>query len=323
MQDKEFVKQLLEPNERPLLSVVVIVTSGISHLGRCLQALESQLNPPSMEIIVPFDSSVLEIKELYNIHKSVRFVDMGLNVHTEYKSDPGIAHLMYDRRRAAGIAAARANIIAMTEDHAVPDKRWCANITAVHQKPYGVIGGAIDNATDGILNWAVYFCDFARYQNPVKEGSVKYISDVNVSYKRAVINKALETWQGSYHETAIHNTLLANGETLWLTSDLIVRQERGRLKLADVIRERFAWGRLYAGKRVNEVRGIYRLPLIIFSLLLPPLLVWRKILTTYRRGRYMRPLIRVFPIMVFLVVIWTLGELIGYLTGKPTARRIG
>ena len=311
------------PNERPLLSVVVIVTSGISHLGRCLQALESQLNPPSMEIIVPFDSSVPEIVELYTTHKSVRFVDMGLNIHTEYKCDPGIAHLMYDRRRAAGIAAARSNIIAMTEDHAMPDKYWCANITAAHQKPYGVIGGAIDNATDRILNWAVYFCDFARYQNPVKEGPVKYISDVNVSYKRAVINKVLETRHGSYHETAIHNTLRTNGETLWLTPDLVVRQSRGQLRLADVIRERFAWGRLYAGKRVNEVCGICRIPLIIFSLFLPPLLVWRKILTTCRRGRYMRPFIRAFPIMVILIVIWTLGEFFGYLTGKPTARCTG
>jgi hypothetical protein len=92
------------------------------------------------------------------------------------------------RRSAVGLQLARGQIIAMTEDHAVPAADWIREIRAAHERPYAVIGGAIENAVDRPLNWALYYCDFGRNGRPMPAGEAESVSDVNVSYKREALN---------------------------------------------------------------------------------------------------------------------------------------
>ena len=244
--------------EAPLLSVVVTVTTGGRHVDRCLEALDAQVDPPAFEVLVPVDGGVADVERWEAAWPRVRFERVPGPSSTA--DDPGAAHLAYDRRRATGLSAARGSLLALTEDHASPDRDWCARIAAAHSAlPHAAIGGAIDNASDHPLTWAVYFSDFGRYQSPLPAGPADYVSDVNVSYKRAPLERVADAWRPAYHETAVHGALLANGETLWRQPDIVVHQHRGRLKLGPVLRERFAWGRLYAGKRAHEM-GAPRIP---------------------------------------------------------------
>ncbi len=299
------------------LSVVVTVTSGGRHVDACLRALAAQRDAPPFEVLVPVDASVPGVKAWQRAHPEVEFPY--LEGPAARAGDPGAAHLRYDRRRAAGLARARAPVVALTEDHARPDPDWCARIVAAHERlPHAAIGGAIENASDHILNWAVYFCDFGRYQNPLPAGPAAYVSDVNVSYKQHALAQVDHVWRGAYHETAVHGALVERGESLWLLPEIVVRQARDPLQLRTCLRERVAWGRLYAGKRVREMSPLRRWTLALAAPLLPAVLFARRARESFARGRHRGAFLRAAPAVVGLLGAWAYGEWLGYVTGEPT-----
>ncbi len=305
------------------LSVVVTVTTGGDHVARCLEALAAQRDAPPFEVLVPVDPAVRGVEAWRRAHPEAEFpivaetAEEAARLH--FAGDPGPEHLAYDRPRATGLAAAGAPLVALTEDHARPDTDWVGRIVAAHARlPHAVIGGAIDNRSDYPLTWAVYFCDFGRYQSPLPAGPAGYASDVNVSYKRAALARVEAAWRGAYHETAVHGALRARGETLWLAPEIVVHQERGRLRARLVLRERFAWGRLYAGKRVREMGALRRAAMIVAAPLLPLVLLLRRSREALGRGAQRGAFLRALPWMALLLGAWSLGEWVGYTTGRPT-----
>lgn len=298
------------------LSVVVAVTSGGTHLERCLEALENQRDAPLFEVIVPIDASPPDVAHWAARFPEVEFLSL---VPSDVGAGPGRQHLEYDRRRAAGLAIARAPVVALTEDHARPAPDWCRNIVRAHAThPHAAIGGTIGNASLDRLARAVYLCDFARYQSPLAEGPTHFVSDVNVSYKRAALAAVADAWHDTYHETAVHDALRAQGGTLWIDPSIAVEQQRGPLDFVASLRERYAWGRLYAGKRVDEVSGLRRAALALLSPLLPALLLARQL--GYARRRRAGELLGTLPLLTILLCAWSLGEAVGYWTGRPVAR---
>lgn len=305
----------------PFLSVIVTITGGAPNLGRCLKALEAQRNTPVMEILVPVYDDFDKVAALRTAHPAVRFISVEGDEEGLVSGDPGLLHLTYDRRRATGLAAARGEWIAMTEDHAIPGETWCAGIAEAHRKSYAAIGGAIENASSRWLTRAAYFCDFGRYANPLQEGPSHYASDINISYKRAAIEKTWPVWRRYYHETAVHAALEAAGETLWLTPRIVVRHDRGPLQFRPLLRERFAWARLFAGRRAEGASLLKRAVWILFSPLLPVLLAARRTAEVVRRGRNRGAFLTAFPSMLVLIAAQAAGEFTGYVTAKPVGTR--
>ena len=194
-----------------LLSIVVRVVGGTSAIERCLNALTPQAAGQPIEIIVPYDSTAAGVARLREKYPDVRFLDMGV-IHTEARPNTGAAaHEIYDRRTSAGLCAARGEILAIVEDFGAPAPDWCEAVISAHQLPYGVIGGAVEHAGTGILNWASYFLDFGRYQLPLREGPVSYLTDANVSYKRSTLEMVRSTWDERYNEATVHWALTRRG----------------------------------------------------------------------------------------------------------------
>jgi hypothetical protein len=300
--------------EPPLLSVVVTITSGANHTSRCLQALSTQRDAPPMEIIVPLYRCIDDEMRLRHDWPGVRFVDMP----EEPPSSPGWEHWQYDRRRAMGLAASRGEVIAMTEDHAMPEERWCATIWSQHQiNPYGVIGGSIKHHGTRLLNRAVYYCDFARYQPPFPAAAADYVSDINVSYKRAVLERCREVWLDFYNETTVHGKICESGDILYLTPELIVEYDRGPIRLSQILPERFAWGRVFAGRRAQKFGSLRRIVYLSLSLGLAPFLLVRKLLMLCRRGQPLLPFLAALPYTFLCLLFWSMGELVGYATAQP------
>ena len=150
----------------PVLSIVVTIVDGGEVLRRFLDALTHQEDAPTMEIIVPFDASVAETANFQDEFPTVHFLDLGV-IPTErpIRSAAG-QHELYDRRRAAGLAATRGELVAILEDRGAPRSNWARSVVRLHQQPYAVIGGAIEPARGDLLNWAFYVCDFGRYGLP-------------------------------------------------------------------------------------------------------------------------------------------------------------
>jgi len=300
---------------RPALSVIVTIVSGRESLRRCLEALVPQIEAAHVEILVPYDSWSVGVAELNSEFPDVRFHRIPEDAPA---SAPGIVHRLYDRRRAVGLALARGHIVALTEDHTIPASDWCERILEAHQRPFDAIGGAIENRVDRPLNWAWYYCDFGRYGRPLPETDVRYASDVNVSYKREALDRVRDVWRDTYQETTVHWTLQERGGTIALDPRPVVYQHRPPMSFARALAERVQWARVFAETRVARVGSGKRLLYAFLTPLLPALLSVRALSHMLRQRRNARQVLKAMPLVLGFVVCWSLGELIGYLTGVPS-----
>ena len=303
----------------PELSIVVVIVSDTvdhnldySHLRRCLAALKNQRNAPVFEVLVPHYPAP-GIAEMQRQFPWVQFIESA-DLKTFRPGGQGREH--HDELRARGLAMARGRIIGLLEDHGVADPDWCRRAIESHEGPFAAVGGAIGNEVNRPLNRAVYFCDFLRYRNPVTAGESAFASDANVTYKRAALEKIGPVWQEIFHETAVHGALLGAGEKIALNPGMVVNQNRGTLSLSTALRERYVWGRSYAGTRSGLVSGGKRLVFAVLSPVLPLILLLRMFMEVRRKGSGMGAFIAALPFTAALLMAWSWGELAGYLTGR-------
>lgn len=298
------------------LSVVVTIVDGGDALRRCLTALTAQTTP-ALEVVLPWDDSIPEAPVIAAAFAGVRAVPLG-RVHLDRPTDSWLGqHELFDRRRAAGLAAATGELIAILEDRSVPRPEWARHFADLHRRVTATtIGGGIDNGHDATLNWAVFFCDFGRYRPPFAPGPRAWVSDVNVCYKRRAIEMTRAVWRDRYHETSVHWALTSAGETLYLSDQPTVDQIRGPLRLGRLIRERFAWGRVFAYTRARQLSIGGRLVYAIAAPFLPALLFVRHLSREIKHGSRLGTFLRATPAMLVLLTAWSLGEFAGYATGR-------
>jgi hypothetical protein len=300
------------------LSVVVTVVDAGAALERCLAALAEQQGTPELEVIIPFDATVHGMDALALRYPAMRFLPLG-NIATQRRPASAAGqHELFDRRRSAGLAAASGDLVAILEDRGVPRANWATEFLRLHAElPHAVIGGAVAPGRSALLNRAVFACDFARYQPPFEAGPREYITDVNICYKRRAIEQTRELWRERYHETTVHWALIRAGETLFLHAAPRVDQMRDDLSLRRLWRERVDWGRLFAYTRARESALPERLLRAAASPLLPALLLWRILRQTASKGLPLVPALMAAPATLLLLVAWSAGEMLGYLTGRP------
>ena len=304
----------------PVLSVIVVIVSDTieararaSHLAGCLSALEQQIGAPSTEIIVPYHQNTDGIDALAERFPDVRFIAV---TDSEIAGRKAGSREHHDALRARGLGLARGTLVALLEDHARPDAHWSANIVAAHKADDAAIGGAIENGIDRPLNWAVYYCDFAKYQNPVPAGESRFASDANTAYTRSALESVRALWEASFREVVVNDALLAAGKKITLSPDVVVYQHRSDLSLGTALRERFVWGRSYATTRGRLLRPSQRLIYAALSPLLPLILMLRMAATAWRRRRHFGKFVSASPLVALLTCCWSAGECVGYIASS-------
>jgi hypothetical protein len=266
-----------------------------------------------MEVLVTCEAHLTGIKELQRLFPYVRFICVE-NFRAKHSSRSREHH---DELRGIGIRNTRAPLVALLQDHDRPDPHWSAELIKEHAQPYAAIGGAMENGIDRPLNWAVYFGDFGRYQNPVPRGPSAYVSDANVCYKRAALELVADSWANGYDESRVHDALAKRGETIALAPDVIVYQHRLNLRLGPVLLERFVWGRSFAAGRLATIASPRRVIFAALCPLVPLLLLFRQFRNVLRTRRNRAAFVRALPLTALLDVAWSYGEFVGYLTGHP------
>ena len=295
--------------------MVVTVVDGGEQLRRCLAALSRQSGGPELDVVVPYDDTC-DLGGLEREFPSFRFLRLGAVRTTRPSDSPAGQHELFDRRRAVGLAAVTGDLVAIIEDRGLPRPDWARLHADLHARlPHEVIGGAIDWAGNGILSWAIYACDFSRYASTTQPGPRAFVSDCNVTYKRAAIERTSPLWRERYHETEVHDALRANGGILWFAREPVVEEARSGLHVSSLLAERFAWARLYGATRVAGVSPVSRIARCLACVALPPVLYWRIV----RRYVGLKPLelIRATPALLLLLSAWALGEFVGYATTEP------
>ncbi len=306
------------PVSRPAtLSVIVTITDGGATLERCLRALAAQMDAPALEVLVPYDDTVSEVGALAPQFPTVRFLPMGRVPTRHPTSGPAGQHELFDGRRSVGLAAATGALVAILEDRGAPRPNWASTAVRLHTElPHAVIGGGVENVCHRPLNWAVFFCDFGRYQPPFGAGCRNWVTDVNVCYKRAAVDATRDVWAQRYHETTVHWALMRAGETLYLSPDLLVDELRANLRLGASLRERVSWGRLFAYTRVREQSRAARLAAVVLAPVLPLLLFGRLCRLQLARQAPIGRFLLAAPAILLLLTAGSAGEFLGYVSGE-------
>lgn len=301
----------------PLLSIVVTIVDGGTFTRDFLDALRRLEDAPPLEIIVPFDASVEAGLAWRHDYGEVQFLELGEIVPERPITSEAGQHELFDRRRAAGLAAAQGDLIAILEDRGHPTADWAWTVVRLHRDlDAAVIGGAIDcKEPTSLLNWAFYVTDFGKYGRPFDSGSVSWVSDVNVTYSRQILEDTRHLWRNRYREPVVHWFLIERGETLFLSNELVVEHTRPRTTLRELLPERFHWGRLFGHIRAMHVSGWRRLALSLAGPLIPPVLWVRHGMVQASKGRLLRYL-KALPLIMVLTIAWTMGEVWGYITRK-------
>lgn len=296
----------------PEISVVMTIVDGGETLAQCLAALAAQEGAAGMEVLIPFDASQPVDKATQERFAAFRFMDLGRL--RDDPRNPFEEHEFYDRRRAAGLKAARAPLVAILEDRGRPARDWASAMIAAHRaNPDGVIGGAVECAPTDLRRWAIFFVDFGRYQAPFDSTRPEYVTDTNICYKRAALDATEHLWRTAYQESEVNWALRDKGAGLLLTPQPVTVQHRGRVTLGRMIAERFHWGRVYGQQRARGAAFGARLKWIISAPLVPLALYGRHLMRQRRLKRHVGKYLAATPYILLLLVFWSIGETVGYL----------
>ena len=294
-----------EPQSPPpsKVTVAVVCICSARHLARCLEGLRRQEDAPEFDVLVAYDPHVAGIPELVERFPETRAVaNQGQRTPLELASTAV--------RESAG------ELVLLTEDHCTPAPDWVSRLASAPREQRGAVGGRVEvqpgaTATD----WAFYFVDFFRYAAPVAAGPSPSLTVCNVAYRRSELDRIRDLWVSTFHETAINDALRAQFGELWLDPTAVVQMAR-HVRLRDAIHERYAFGRLFGCTRLGFIGTGRRLYYTVFAPALPLLLMGRMAAKATQSPRLLAAFARSFVPLLLMVVAWSWGECLGYLTAK-------
>ena len=284
----------------PILSVVIASVNGWSVLGPTLEALDAQPERDRMEVIV-VEAVGGATRDRLRAHRPRVVV-----IEAERQPIPKLRHL--------GVRRARGDLVAILEDHGQVAPDWAASIVEAHDGPWGAVGGPVENGKDGLVNWAVYFCEYTPYMAPLAEGDTDDLPGNNVAYKRPHLMRHAHLLDEGKWESWINDRLRADGVPLRSTNSVVVHHIK-TFRLAYFLNQRFHFARSYAGMRRVDQSPLQRLVYGIGSLALPGLLMARVTRTVLQKRRHLGRFLVAAPLVALFLTVGAVGEIVGYLIG--------
>lgn len=278
----------------PQVSVIVGASAPESSLASCLDALESQRDRAQV-IVVEAKASGQRFRARYP--------------WAEFHERPGalVPELWRD-----GIDLARAPIVAITIAPMVPPADWVDSIMREHER-HDAVGGAIDPAP-GLrrVDWAEYFCRYARDIPPFDAAERDDVAGDNASYKRALLVEQHQYLRTGFWEPVIHPVLRDRGVGLWHTPAMLTRLGRSS-GFAAFARQRLSHGRLYPKQRGGAFSKRRHMIGVGASPLVPFLMTARVLRNVFAKKRYRTQAIAALPLIFAQNVVWAYAEARGHL----------
>jgi Glycosyl transferase family 2 len=290
--------------EAPELSVVVASVNGWDVLGPTLDALDAQPERGRMEVIV-VEAVGRAVRDRLRGRRPAAVV-----VESDRQPIP--------RLRYSGVCRARGEVVAILEDHGRVAPDWASTVLEAHKGPWGAVGGAVENGRDGLVNWAVYFCEYTPYMNPVAEGESHDLPGNNIAYKRPHLLRHAQVLQQGQWESWINDRLRADGVPIASTRSMVVHHIKP-FRLGYFLVQRFHFARSYAGMRRVDQSPMRRLVYGLGSLALPALLTARVAKTVLAKRRHLARFALASPLVVLFLTVGAVGEMVGYLAGPGSS----
>lgn len=300
---------MIEAAARPPLSVVVGTTVGWPYVQRVVEAFRADAEQLGVEVLF-VDGSGRPPPGVDEVGPNVRWLtSRSISVFKLY---------------AEGLREARGEVVATTEDHAIPRAGWLAAILRAHEEhpEAAAIGGAIENGSGhSLIDWASYFITQGPHMAPLGDRQVPMTTnEANVSYKRRAVAE-LDDNGGLGFMAILHNRRLANrGEILRVDDRMVVDHlETIGLRATSIIH--FHNGRSIAGfVRRGGMTPEHWLRMAA-ALVLPTYRTARAVHVGLGKGRLRGRLLASVPICLWLDYCGAVGHLLGYAVGEGDSPR--
>lgn len=155
-------------DQTPALTALVLVTHREADVRDVLAALAAQDDAAEMEVIVL----------------------AGPGAEPATGDAPLLRGASWDTGvlLAAGVRAARAPLVGITEDHAVPEAGWSRALRAAHARGHAAIGPALRNGNpETALSWGNFLLSYGPWVDPAPAGPVDDLPEVNAAFDRAAL----------------------------------------------------------------------------------------------------------------------------------------
>jgi hypothetical protein len=295
------------PSSNPRMSVVLATPDTYDTIRTTIRFLRGQTVLDALELVIVAPSAAtlgLDEAAVEGFH-SHQVVEVGR------VTSIGTAN-------AAGVRRARAPVVALTEDHVLPEPDWAEALIAAHRGPYAAVGVVVRNGNpDNLVSWADLFIGYGPWLDPTPAGPADFLPGHNTSYKRDVLlaygddlEKMLEA------ETVMHWNLRARGFEICVEPAAKI----GHVNFARLevwIPVQFHMGRVFGASRAgNERWSILRRAMYACGAPLIPLVRLKRIVRDVRRrGSLNTILVRALPMLAFGLTLDAIGQMAGYALG--------
>jgi hypothetical protein len=287
------------------LSAVVASFSDGAILDRCLEALTARIGSGDAEILVVRDAGRtdgFDRSAAARRFPQVRFID----------APPGTT---VPRLRTIGIAASRGEAVALLEDDCVVTSGWSEAAASVLATPHAAIAGAVEPGDyTRQRDWAVYFCEYARFMNPLPASGDAPLPGNNAAYKRSALEQLPADARDGFQEVFVQAHWRAAGLTTGASEALVVHNINS-WPARQLTAVPFHHARAYAARRFDGRPLAARLPFALLTIALPLVKAARLAAETSSRGRLLGRLITAMPWVLLFTTSWSLGEAVGSLAG--------
>jgi hypothetical protein len=274
--------------------------NGWPALAGCLEALGRQGDAVPAEVLV-VDRCGEEVRTAVR----ERFPEVRVLAAEPHTAIPAL--------RALGIAQARAPIVAVIEDHCHVAPGWLQVIERARREGHRVIGGAVANGSvRRVVDWAAFYCEYARFMPPLPGGPTDAVTGNNVAYDRATLDAAGgfdDRW-----EYFLHARLAAQGVPFVCAPDLLVSHCK-EFGFGEFLSQRYLYSRSFAGMRLGGAPAWRRGAYALATPLLPPVLFARIARAVLARPGHAARFLAAAPALLVFVIAWAAGEAMGALRG--------
>ena len=231
------------------------------------------------------------------------------------------------RLRRLGLDAARAPVVAFTEDSCRLGPGWVEAWLQAFRDPLvpAATGPVAPAMGDSALDWAVFFCEYAPFLPSGREGvgPPDRLAGNNFAIRHD-LRDALD--RAEVHETEVLRAASASSGGLALVSPARadhVRRYGWREAFGDRFRFGLEYGRLRAGRLPTRVRPV---GLVVGPAVLA-VQAARLVAVVLGRPTYLGPFARALPLTLALLSAWSAGEWLGWASAairpRTSCRRRG
>jgi hypothetical protein len=289
--------------DRPALTVVVGTREGWRYVQNLVERLTDDATGLDVEIIL-VDGSGREAPRPPDIDARVRWL----------VADDGSVFRLFAR----GLREARGEVIATTEDHALPWPGWCSAILRAHVEhpEAAAIGGTIENgSTDRLLDWASYFITQGPHMGPLGNRVVAVTTnEADLSFKRRAIED-FDDNAGMGFMAILHTKRLAQSGEVLRVDDRMKVDHFQSIGLRETSAIHFHNGRSISGfRRSRGMKGADWVRLVVA----PVLPLWRTVRllrVAWAKGGQRARLVASLPLCVYLEYCQAAGHFMGYVAG--------